>query len=336
MSGPNNPNADQETLEPDSSDQDSAYVGTNISGSWVSSLASSIYNYPERYGRTYHAYKNGRYKFPNDEPELNRLDLQHHLYYQRLDEKLFLAPISNTPQNVLDIGTGTGIWAIDFADLYPSASVIGTDLSPTQPKWVPPNVQFEVDDSSDNWVYSRKFDLIHCRQLHMSLEEKRLFQQSFDALIPGGWLEIKEVSYPLECQDDTLKGTSLSKWTDEMIKASKKINTPFDNPHHYRQWMEEAGFVNVKEVVYPLPLNTWPENPKLKEIGQWQLLNLLEGLEGFSLVLFTDILKWSKEELEVFLVDVRNDIGNRNIHAFWNLVAVIGQKPPQNTTDAFE
>lgn len=34
---------------------------------------------------------------------------------------------------MLDLGTGTGIWAIDFADEYPSANVIGTDLSPIQP-----------------------------------------------------------------------------------------------------------------------------------------------------------------------------------------------------------
>ena len=52
---------------------------------------------------------------------------------------------------ILDIGTGTGIWAIDMADLYPSAVVTGTDLSPTQPSWVPPNVRFEVDDFKDEW-----------------------------------------------------------------------------------------------------------------------------------------------------------------------------------------
>lgn len=33
----------------------------------------------------------------------------------------------------LDIGTGTGIWAIDFADEHPETTVIGTDLSPIQP-----------------------------------------------------------------------------------------------------------------------------------------------------------------------------------------------------------
>jgi ubiquinone/menaquinone biosynthesis C-methylase UbiE len=31
-----------------------------------------------------------------------------------LEGRLNLAPIGRNPQNVLDIGTGTGIWAIDF------------------------------------------------------------------------------------------------------------------------------------------------------------------------------------------------------------------------------
>lgn len=35
---------------------------------------------------------------------------------------------------VIDIGTGTGIWAIDFADEHPESEVIGTDLSPIQRK----------------------------------------------------------------------------------------------------------------------------------------------------------------------------------------------------------
>ena len=40
-------------------------------------------------------------------------DLQHHLFNLTF-ENLYLAPIRAHPQNVLDIGTGTAIWAIDF------------------------------------------------------------------------------------------------------------------------------------------------------------------------------------------------------------------------------
>lgn len=91
-------------------------------------------------------------------------------------------------QKVLDVGTGTGIWAMsvphrstclltnvirtlrcysDFADQYPSAIVTGTDLSPIQPTWVPPNCRFEIDDAAGDWTFDKdSFDFIHARGLY--------------------------------------------------------------------------------------------------------------------------------------------------------------------------
>lgn len=45
------------------------------------------------------------------------MDLVHHLYSLLLGGKLFLAPIPDEPHRILDLGTGTGIWAMDFAEL---------------------------------------------------------------------------------------------------------------------------------------------------------------------------------------------------------------------------
>lgn len=44
------------------------------------------------------------------------MDLVHHIYRLVLGGKLYLAPIGENPQRVLDLGTGTGIWAMDFAE----------------------------------------------------------------------------------------------------------------------------------------------------------------------------------------------------------------------------
>lgn len=43
-------------------------------------------------------------------------DFQHHMFILTFDSKLFLSPIPKTQQpiRVLDAGTGTGVWAIDF------------------------------------------------------------------------------------------------------------------------------------------------------------------------------------------------------------------------------
>jgi methylase of polypeptide subunit release factors len=73
----------------------------------------------------------------------------HGLVRQILDGRNHLAPFSraNAPRRVLDIATGTGTWAIEMADDYPEAQIIGTDLSPIQPYHVPPNLRFFVEDS---------------------------------------------------------------------------------------------------------------------------------------------------------------------------------------------
>jgi methylase of polypeptide subunit release factors len=77
---------------------------------------------------------------------------------------------------VLDLGTGTGIWAIDFADQFPSAIVIGTDLSPIQPTWVLPNVRFEIEDFNDEWTFKpNDFDYIHMRCIYGTVADWPIF-----------------------------------------------------------------------------------------------------------------------------------------------------------------
>jgi len=74
---------------------------------------------------------------------MNRLDLMHQMIRICMDNKLFLAPIGEKLGRILDVGTGTGIWAIEIGDEYPSAEVLGTDLSPTQPTWYVLKIQAE-------------------------------------------------------------------------------------------------------------------------------------------------------------------------------------------------
>lgn len=69
------------------------------------------------------------YSLPNDGEEQTRLDMQHTLWEMVLDGALGLAPVCDkSPSYVLDIGTGTGVWANDFAERNPTSGVIGTDL----------------------------------------------------------------------------------------------------------------------------------------------------------------------------------------------------------------
>jgi len=55
--------------------------------------------------------------------------MHHEIFLRIQNGRLHDAPIGKRPHKILDVGTGTGIWAIDMADAYPSAEVIGTDLT---------------------------------------------------------------------------------------------------------------------------------------------------------------------------------------------------------------
>lgn len=77
------------------------------------SLASSAREFIYEHGRRYHSYRKGAYLFPNDDREQDREDLKHAMYLKLFNKTLHFAPINTEGANVIDLGTGTGIWAID-------------------------------------------------------------------------------------------------------------------------------------------------------------------------------------------------------------------------------
>ncbi|RBA14309.1 hypothetical protein FPRO05_03101 [Fusarium proliferatum] len=318
MCADEDPLAVDEHAAQDDTDADSAVGDDNASD--TTSLRSSILRYREENGRTYHAYKDG--------------DLQHHLFLLTFDERLHAAPLPKTLNRAFDAGCGTGIWAIEFADEHPGCEVIGVDLSPIQPSAVPPNAAFYVDDLEEPWEYSDKFDFVFARFLTGSiLDWPKFFSESYKNLNPGGRIEMIDIIYPLLSDDGTLtKDSALCKWSDLLHDIFTKNGRPMDSALKYKDQLEAAGFADVNIVKRKWPLNRWPKDPKHKQIGVWAQQNTLDALAALSLAVFTRPdgqggLGWSKEEVEVFLTDVRKDIKNVNIHSYWPIWSVYATKP---------
>ena len=261
-------------------------------------------------------------------------DFQYELLKQVHNQRIYFAPIDeNPPKRILDIGTGTGIWPIEMAAIFPSAQITGTDLSPIQPNEVPPNVHFFVDDASEeDWMYpSDHFDYIHTRVLLGCLPDFRhLIRNSYQLLKPGGYLECQEYCPKLMCDDDTMPPDFPLK---EFHQFQNEACLAMDPPRPLRiadkiaRWMREAGFADVQVKMDKVPINPWPRDPRLKNIGRWSETNLLEGIQGFALAFFNRAWGWTREEVEVYLVNVRKSISDRRVHAYHRMFVMYGRKP---------
>jgi trans-aconitate methyltransferase len=187
--------------------------------------------------------------------------MQHEMFLRSFDRKLYLAPIDKPIREALDLGTGTGIWSIDFADQHPESNVTGIDLSPIQPNWVPPNCKFLVDDFDNEWQYPHKFDFIHGRMLlTASSSFPTLFQRAYDALEPGGWFEMQDLYMPIMCDDGTMDGTTYQQWNELYMKACRNLGRDPAYTAKYKEWFMDAGFERVTETTFKWPVNSWPKD----------------------------------------------------------------------------
>ncbi|KAM0354822.1 hypothetical protein ACHAPU_000647 [Fusarium lateritium] len=234
----------------DDNDADSS-LGDDAESS-TASMNSSILNYRTIKGRTYHSERgNAEYWASNDDQQNEAIDIIHHFLVLTLEGKLHLSPVKDDIKSVLDVGTGTGIWAIDFADEHPHAEVIGTDISPIQPSWVPPNVKFEIEDCTQPWTFSpNSFDFIYMRYLYGSISDwSALFHEAYRACAPGGWVESFEASAMLESDDGSVvEGSAISEWGKFFIEGGKKLGRTFTilDDDLQKKGMEEAGFVDIQ------------------------------------------------------------------------------------------
>ncbi|KAF4435280.1 mRNA 3 -end-processing YTH1 [Fusarium acutatum] len=326
-------------LAQDEQDEDvDSSLGVDTESS-TASMTSSILNYRTIKGRTYHSERgNAEYWASNDAQQNEAMDIIHHFLVLTLDGKLHLAPLKDDIKTVLDVGTGTGIWAIDFADEHPQAEVIGTDISPIQPSWVPPNVKFEIEDCTQPWTFSPdSFDFIYMRYLYGSISDwSALFHEAFRSCKPGGWVESFEASAMLESDDDTVKeGSAMSEWGKFFIEGGKRLGRTFTilDDDLQQKGMEDAGFTDIHtrnfkaSPISALPIGSWPKDPKMQEIGNFAFAAMDQDLEGFVLYMASVVLGWSQDEVTVYCSQLRRELRSGKYHPYCRLRLVYGRKP---------
>ncbi|KAL2675688.1 hypothetical protein Neosp_011878 [[Neocosmospora] mangrovei] len=299
----------------------------------TASLSESIFDYRNLHGRTFQNSKTTEYWGPNDDRQNNGLDIAHHFMVMLKNDRLFDAPVTRMSK-VLDVGTGTGIWAIDMADAYPETEIIGTDISAIQPNWVPPNCAFHIEDAQLEWTFRpESFDFIHIRALYGSISDwGELYRQAYAALSPGGWIENMEINIHMhsdlpEIRDDP--DHIFKRWAKVFWEATDKMNRTLriamDGTQ--RKLITEAGFEKVVEKEYQVPCGAWSSDPRMKQIGAYNLAFMDESLEGFALFMLREIMGWEYDEVQIFVMEMRRAIRNTKIRPYYLMTNVYAQKP---------
>lgn len=249
----------------------------------------------------------------------------------------------------------------DFADEHPGIHVVGTDLSPVQPNWVPSNLSFEIHDCTNEWTWDADtFDFVHIRYLIGSIRDwTTLYEEAYRVLQPGAYLESVETEATYFSDDGTVANdgaTLLGGKFGEMFAEAGRITgnsmTVITNGTQVKA-MTEAGFVDIREVTYKvsspspcstrsnasphrrhlvltiqqLPMGPWPRDRRLALIGAFARQSLLQDLTGYLQLTWHQVLKWPPEEFENFLLQVRQELQNRRLHPYVKVRFVWGHKP---------
>lgn len=322
-------------IDIDSLETDSALGSDDDLASDTTSLASSLLRGHIENGRKYATLRDD-YWGPSDDQQFEIMDAGHLLYLVLESDKknpLFRAPIED-PQDILDIGTGPGTWAIDAADKFPACEVHGVDLFPPPTVWVPPNCILEVEDVNDTWTWKKQFDLIHIRLLLGAFDDDgwaNLYRKAFDAVKPGGWIEQLELDVRVMSDDGSLAEDSLvAGWGPNFLGCAERAGRKLSTQTTMAEKIEAAGFTNVHERLYKCPIGRWPKDRQLKEAGRINFEHWSGGLEGWAMFLLTKFGEpqpWSADEVRVYVAKVRQELQNPGLHIWHYSRRVWAQKP---------
>ncbi|ROT38731.1 S-adenosyl-L-methionine-dependent methyltransferase [Sodiomyces alkalinus F11] len=309
--------------------------GSSLNSSGFTSVASYILRHCHRDGRRYQSFARGGYPLPNDDIEQEREEMKHHMIKRLFDGSDYLAPIGGNPQRILDIGTGIGLWAIDVADKFPSAQVIGVDITPIQIACAPLNVTWRIDDiQTTAWdpPYS-DLDFVHLRSVVTTLADPihvlTMAYQWVLNLKPGGWIEIQETSANITCDDGSIP---------ENYPPTKFRDLYLQNFAPAHGWdpllvnrlpdvLKQIGFVKARHKEHKLPIGAWCRDTRRRELGLFVSKYVLWEFFRAALVQWPQMGLSSKQEAETLQRDIKRALDSPEIHAYSPWVSVWAQKP---------
>ncbi|KAK0624556.1 S-adenosyl-L-methionine-dependent methyltransferase [Bombardia bombarda] len=265
---------------------------------------------------------------PHYEGDGVRLNLQGEAFRLILDDKLLRTPIPDDfSGRVLDIGTGTGIWAWEFATEYPSSTVVGADLYEPGISPIPENLSFQVVDLEKTWdLPPNSFDIVHARMFLFLLKNPQaILQKCFEALKPGGFVEFQEMNHPCRDEDESQPPSSIVR--NSLARVTGAANCGFDwrLSSYLPEEVKKVNFEDVQFADYKFPIGPYLEDERMKKVGEKYMECYRLGVIDFSKTSLMKGLGWTEEQVLEGAREVRADLGK--VKAYSSIRVTSGKKP---------
>ncbi|KAG8960144.1 hypothetical protein FRC03_007009 [Tulasnella sp. 419] len=278
-------------------------------------MSSQDYKFRELHGRAFNS-QSENYMLPADDTEHTRLDMQHdtlrlHLngLYPAADQvKAALSPEKSERPAVLDIGTGSGRWALDMAVEFPHAQIVGLDLAPPTislkgPEAIPQNCRFEVVDVNHPLVqYEGKFDVVHVRGVELGVHDYELFLYNVARTLKPGGLLILIGGYAqlfdenLEPMPVTTEGQPGFTWAQRLFGETygafvARADNAIDSKQFWPKWTSEnPNYENPTFQDEYIPIGPWESglDERRRYVSELMLENMIVMMHAYKPLLLQD------------------------------------------------
>ena len=242
------------------------------------------------------------YLLPKDEEEDNRLNLQHHALYSAIGNH-YIAPIRPTLRTILDVGTGTGIWADQMARLLPAAVVVGLDIALSSFKVSPSENCFlcQGDVLTGLPFPDAFFSYTHQRLLMAAIPAEQwpgVIRELIRVTRPGGWIELIEIDHQMHNV-----GLATAKVQACMEEVSTSFGFQWEIVRKLGNMLKQEGLQQVEMQPIPIPVGDWAGRVgKMMKIDFLSATNALKGRycssAGISGVAFDEMVSAIAQEWE--------------------------------------
>jgi len=152
-------------------------------------------------------------------------------------------------------------------------------------------------------------------------------------LKPGGYIELQDLCFPSRCIEPELNDTSHQiKWSLHCMEAAVRIGINLQAPLAWPDQLRAVGFTDIHIKWFNWPIGPWAKQKKNKMLGRYVFANFYDAVAAPN-ALFTRVLGWSIDEVNILLAHVRNEHKEQKVHLYQQICFAYARKPQEVRED---